>query len=119
MIDNLAIFIFKESQNTIFLCFDTPIIIEISIAVARISITNLDDRKLSHVVLLPLPVLYIWIVRLSKGCSCGLEDRITVSLTNSIGIGLSWFGIQGCDQLCSVCKLLGQCMHVKSTNDAL
>lgn len=67
MVDNLAIFIFKESQNVTFSFRDTFILLGITTAVTGISVINFDHRKLNSIILLPLPVFHIRIVRLSEG----------------------------------------------------
>lgn len=89
MINNLAIFVFKESQDTTFLSFGTPVILQVGITLAvtvsRISIVKFDYRKLSFVILSPLPVLYLWIVSLFEGYSWGFGDRLAVS-SSDIGI---------------------------------
>jgi hypothetical protein len=67
-VDNLAIFIFEKGQNTIISFGSAFVVHRITIAIAGISIIDLDYGKLNGIILPPLPMFYAWIVLLSKGC---------------------------------------------------
>ena len=119
MIDNLAVFVFEEGQNTACSFCGTLIVPGFSIAViGGISVINLDYRNLNSVVPLPLPVFYTWIVGLFECYSWEFEGRLTLSLM-IVRIRALWFGIQRSNQLGPVRKSSTRYMHVKSTNDAL
>jgi hypothetical protein len=59
MINDLAVFIFKESQDTTFMFLDAPSVLKIAIRITRISIVNSDYSKLNSIVLFPLSVLHL------------------------------------------------------------
>ena len=78
--DNLSVFILKKSQDAAFMFFDAPSVLGIAIGIAGISIINLDYSKLNRIILLPIPVFYVWIVGLFEGYLWVLEGRLTLSL---------------------------------------
>lgn len=100
-VDNLAVFVFKESQNTAFIFFVLKVI-GITIEIAGVSILDSNYSKLNCIVLLPLPVFYIGIVRLIEGNLWGIESRSMLNIGTRVRW---WFGIQHFDQLHLVCKI--------------